>query len=268
MLLDRMRTRFLFDRGVRLAERGNYQRALTYFEEVMQREPDYALAYANIGFCHYKLGAAGDAQRAYEQAQELDPNDPDTYYELGCIHHGQGQRNAALECFRETLRLQPNHAEAYSAMEQVRIELGMPAIETAPEPPADRATGQTKQPDIAEQVVQLLRKGEDAYEAGNMEAALEAWNEAAKLDGKNPQIHNNRAAAFFELQRHKEAIDACAQALRIDPNYTIAHVTRAEIFAALGNRDAVMREYAALNGVDDELAQQVLELVKDTEQAQ
>ncbi|MCL4692004.1 MAG: tetratricopeptide repeat protein [Candidatus Hydrogenedentes bacterium] len=268
MLLDRMRTRFLFDRGVRLAERGNYQRALTYFEEVMQREPDYALAYANIGFCHYKLGAAGDAQRAYEQAQELDPNDPDTYYELGCIHHGQGQRNAALECFRETLRLQPNHAEAYTAMEQVRIELGMPAIETAPEPTADRATGQTKQPDLAEQVLQLLRKGEDAYEEGNMEAALEAWNEAAKLDGKNPRIHNNRAAAFFELQRHKEAIDACAHALRIDPNYTIAHVTRAEIFAALGNRDAVMREYAALNGVDDELAQQVLDLVKDAEQAQ
>lgn len=268
MLLDKMRTRILFDRGVRLAERGNFQRALTYFEEVMQRAPDYALVYANIGFCHYKLGATGDAQRAYEQAQELDPSDAETYYDLGCIHHGQGQRNAALECFRETLRLQPNHAEAYTAMEQVRIELGMPAIENVHTVEADAAQAKAKQTDNSERVVQLLRKGEASYEEGDMEGALEAWNQAAKLDSKNPQIHNNRAAAFYELERYKEAIDACSHALRIDPNYTIAHVTRAEIFAALGNRDAVMREYAALNGIDDELAQQVLDLVKDAEQAQ
>lgn len=264
ILIDKLRMGFLFDRGVRLAKRGNYQRALAYFEEVMQGAPDYALAYANIGFCHYKLGATGDAQRAYEQAQELDPTDPETYYDLGCIHHGQGQRNAALECFREALRLQPNHAEAYTAMEQVRIELGLPAIDEVPDATTEASPDKTEAPDSSAEAVQFLRQGEASYEEGDMVAALEAWDKAAILDRKNPQAHNNRAAALFELGRHQEAIEACSQALRIDPKYAIAHVTRAEIFAALDNRDAVMREYAALNGLDEELAQSVLELVKDS----
>ena len=263
ILLNKLRTGHLFDRGVRLAEKGDYQRALTYFEEVMVRAPDFALAYANIGFCHYKLGAAGDAQRAYEQAQELDPEDAENYYDLGCIHHGQGQRKAAMECFREALRLQPNHAEAYTALEQVRIELGLPAIEASPAPEAEPAPVKASEPDAASRSVRLLRDGESCYEDGDMDGALKAWTEAAKLDPNNPQAQNNRAAALFELGRHQEAIEACTHALRIHPNYAIAHMTRAEIYAALGNRDAVMREYTALCGIDEEMAEQVLEMVQD-----
>ncbi len=260
-LLDKLRTGFLFDRGVRLAERGNYQRALVYFETVMQRAPDFALAHSNMGFCHYKMGAAGDAQRAYEQAQELAPDDAENYYDLGCIHHAQGQRQAALECFREALRLQPNHAEAYTAIEQVRIELGMPAIDA---PPVAAEDVNPTEPNPAAKAVELLRTGESDYETGDMEAALKAWDEAARLDPKNPTTQNNRAAALLELGRHQEAIEACTQALRINPKYAVAHMTRAEIYAALGNRDAVMREYTALNGMDEGLAEQLLELIPET----
>jgi len=263
ILLNKLRTGFLFDRGVRLAEKGDYQRALGFFEEVMERAPDYALAYANIGFCHYKLGAVGDAQRAYEQAQELAPGDAENYYDLGCIHHGQGQRNAAMECFQEALRLQPNHGEAYTALEQVRIELGLPAINEIAAPEEEAVAEKPKEPDAAAQATELLRRGESHYESGDMEAALEAWTNAAELDPANPQAQNNRAAALFELGRHQEAIEACNRALRNHPNYAIAYMTRAEIYATLGNRDAVMREYTALSGIDEAMAQQVLEMVKD-----
>jgi tetratricopeptide (TPR) repeat protein len=263
ILLNKLRTGLIFDRGVRLAEKGDYQRALSYFEEVMERAPDFALAYANTGFCHYKLGAAGDAQRAYEQAQELAPEDAENYYDLGCIHHGQGQRKAAMECFQEALRLQPNHAEAYSALEQVRIELGLPVIEEVPLPDSESEPVKTGEPDAATQAVVLLREGESRYESGDMEGALKAWTDAAELDPKNPQAQNNRAAALFELGRHQEAIDACNRALQAQSNYAIAHMTRAEIYAAMGNRDAVMREYTTLNGIDEEMAQRVLEMIEN-----
>jgi DnaJ family protein C protein 7 len=82
------------------------------------------------------------------------------------------------------------------------------------------------------------------------------------MDPQNAKVHNNRAAALVELGRHQEAIDACSEALRAQPGYAIAHMTRGEIYAAMGNRDAVMREYTALNAIDEELAQQLIELVR------
>ena len=55
-------------------------------------------------------------------------------------------------------------------------------------------------------------------------------------------------------------------ALRIKPDYAIAHMTRGEIFAALGNRDAVMREYTALNLLDEDMARQLLDMIDGEEE--
>lgn len=266
-LFERHRTNLLFDRGVLQAERGNYQRALDFFEVVLERAPDFALAYANAGFCHFKLGKADAALSAYEQARILAPEDAELFYDMGCIHHSQGRKQDAMECFQEALRLQPNHAEAYSGMEQVRIELGLPAITTQVRLGLDpdfagTSEGRAQRVLPAVEATDWLQRGEDAFEKGNFDEALNAWEEAARSDPTNPKPHNNRAAVLLELGRHQEAIDACAMALRVHPNYAVAHMTRGEIFAAMGNRDAVMREYTVLNQLDEEMAQALLDMIE------
>ena len=275
-ILEKLRTDLLFDRGVRLAGKGSFARALAYFEEVLERSPDYALAHANMGFCHFKMGRMAEAMSAYENARTLAPEDPEHRYDLGCVHHAQGMRDSALELFREALELQPDHAEAYAAVEQIRIEMGLPAIdpdlamleadELTPHEPSRKTSSveAALMPQLT--ALEYLKRGEDLFEQSDFEGALTAWNEAAQRDRKNPQIHNNRAAALFELGRHQEAIEACSAALRIKPDYAIAHMTRGEIFAALGNRDAVMREYTALNQLDEEMARQLLGMIKGTEE--
>ncbi|MCC6697226.1 MAG: tetratricopeptide repeat protein [Candidatus Hydrogenedentes bacterium] len=270
-IYERLRTDLLFDRGVRQARKGSFARALAYFEEVLERAPDYALAYANMGYCHFKMGRVTEALAAYENARTLAPEDAEHRYDLGCVHHAQGQRDTALELFREALELQPDHAEAYAAVEQIRIEMGLPAIEPQAanlEEDEDLEQGPPKEPTAMPRLTaaEYLKRGEELFEQSDFEGALEAWTEAAERDQKNPQIHNNRAAALFELGRHQEAIEACSMALRIKPDYAIAHMTRGEIFAALGNRDAVMREYTALNLLDEDMARQLLDMIDGEEE--
>ncbi|MCC6491311.1 MAG: tetratricopeptide repeat protein [Candidatus Hydrogenedentes bacterium] len=270
-IYEKIRTDLLFDRGVRQARKGSFARALAYFEEVLERVPDYSLAYANMGYCHFKMGRMAEALAAYESARTLAPEDAEHRYDLGCVHHAQGQRDTALELFREALELQPNHAEAYAAIEQIRIEMGLPAIEPqVVSLDTEEDLGQEPRRDSTAtaplSAAEYLKRGEELFEQSDFEGALEAWGEAAGRDQKNPRIHNNRAAALFELGRHQEAIEACSMALRIKPDYAIAHMTRGEIFAALGNRDAVMREYTALNLLDEDMARQLLDMIDNGEE--
>lgn len=275
--IERLKVDRLFARGVRRAEDGDFDGALLIFQEVAKRVPDMALAHANAGFCLYRLGNSAEAIASYERARALEPEDPQHAHDIGCVYYTSGEKEKALGCFVEALKSDPDHKEAYAALEKVRVELNIPAndprlatlLPAAPPAPEQHATpppekekvaaAPAKQPDV---VAALVSKGYELFEQGEHEAALSAWTKAVSLDPTNAKLHNNRAAALIELGRHQDAIDACSEALRVQPGYAVAHMTRGEIYAAMGNRDAVMREYTALNAIDEELAQELIELVR------
>ncbi|MDZ4860259.1 MAG: tetratricopeptide repeat protein [Candidatus Hydrogenedentes bacterium] len=283
-VLDKLRVDYMFGRAVRRAEDGDFQAALAIFEEVAKRAPDMALAHANAGFCLFRLGKSAEALFAYEKARKLAPEDPQHAHDLGCVLYTSGQKDKAVDCFVDALKSNPNHKEAYAALEKARLELKLPAndprlaavLPTAPAPQPEKKTVTPDKPAKAQKpaaappakkvqpevITALIAKGHDLYEKSEFDAALNAWTEAARLDPLNAKAHNNRAAALYELGKPHEAIDACTEALRVQPGYAIAHMTRGEIFASMGNRDAVMREYTALNAIDEELAQQLIELVR------
>ena len=276
--IERIKADFLFSRGVRRAEDGDFDGALRIFAEVAKRTPDMALAHANAGFCLYRLGKPAEAIAAYERARALAPEDPQHAHDIGCVYYTSGQKDKALKCFLDALNSDPDHKEAYTALEKVRVDLNIPAndsrlaailpaappaVEAAPEPPQPKETPEAPQENSPDVITALVAKGYELFEQGELEAALSAWTKVVTMDPGNARVHNNRAAVLFELGRHQDAIEACSEALRVQPGYAVAHMTRGEIFAAMGNRDAVMREYTALNAIDEELAQQLIDLVRE-----
>lgn len=279
---DKLRTEFQFNRGVRCAEDGDVQSALTIFQQVIARAPDHALAHSNAGFCLFRLGKTDDAIKAYEKARSLAPEDPQHAYDMACVLYAAGKKDKAFDLVIDALKSDADHKESRVLLETLRSELKVPendprlkavAIHTPAKPaPAEKPAAPPKpaaaekpavtpknQPEI---IAALMDKGDEFYERKEFEAALNSWTKAAQLDPNNAKAHNNRAAALFELGRHQEAIEACSEALRVQPGYAIAHMTRGEIYAAMGNRDAVMREYMALNTIDEELAQELIGLYR------
>lgn len=123
----------------------------------------------------------------------------------------------------------------------------------APGPPAEMPADQS--------AARLAEIGEDAFLAGRYADALEAWDEAARIDDRDPVLHNNRAAALLELGEHRLAAEACRRALQLDPRYAVGRATLCEVLIRSGDRRAAQRELPALRKLDADLAHAVEEML-------
>jgi tetratricopeptide (TPR) repeat protein len=92
---------------------GNYEGALGYFENAVNKNPKRAEAWIQVGYCRAKQGKTDDAIRAYQQALQLRPDSAEIYNKLGDAHFYAGRFNDAIESYKEAALLQPKSADAY-----------------------------------------------------------------------------------------------------------------------------------------------------------
>jgi len=92
---------------------GNYEGALGYFENAVNKNPKRAEAWIQVGYCRVRQGKTDDAIRAYQQALQLQPDSAEIYNKLGDAHFYAGRFNDAIEAYKQAALLQPKSADAY-----------------------------------------------------------------------------------------------------------------------------------------------------------
>jgi tetratricopeptide (TPR) repeat protein len=75
----------------------------------------------------------------------------------------------------------------------------------------------------------VLEEGEDYYEEGNFEAALDRFDRAVSLSPHTADAHNSRGNALLMLGRHEDALASFEEALRLEPGFVKAALNRAEL---------------------------------------
>lgn len=103
----------LIELGTGQLRAGRYDDALATFRAVAKREPDLALAWANIGVALAAMQRDREAIELLNRAAELDPDVADTHYNLAAAYARVGQTEAAQRHYREALRLRPNYVNAW-----------------------------------------------------------------------------------------------------------------------------------------------------------
>jgi serine/threonine-protein kinase len=103
-------------------------RALTYYEQAIEQDPDYALAYASIAEVYTLLSTGFDilpnkdampkARDAAQKALELDPNLAEAYVSLGLVALSYDwDRKATKKYFQKAIELNPNSMSAHQWFE-------------------------------------------------------------------------------------------------------------------------------------------------------
>jgi len=103
-------------------------KALAYYEQAIEKDPDYALAHASIAEVYTLLSTGFDilpskdampkAREAAKKALELDPNLAEAYVSLGLVALSYDwDRKATKKYFEKAIELNPNSATAYQWFE-------------------------------------------------------------------------------------------------------------------------------------------------------
>src|SRR5215813_6585497 len=146
-----------FRNGLTFLSRDDCQSALPYFQKAADADNAYAEVWAQMGFCHEKLGRHNEAieastkavnirpsaesyfniglanyylkqyreaETAYKQSIKLDPyNAADAYYALGLTYRDAGQFDDEIGAYKNAIRLRSDYASAYDRLGQRYLQM-------------------------------------------------------------------------------------------------------------------------------------------------
>jgi tetratricopeptide (TPR) repeat protein/TolB-like protein len=197
------------------------ERAVTAFQRALQRDPDYALAYAGLGEAHWRryqltrdASSVDLARRACEKALALNDLLAPVHVTLGIINVGTGQPEQALEDFDRALDLDPADADALREK-----SLAYEALGRVQEAEATLLEAVRLRPDFWGTHSWL---GVHYWRQGRYEEAERAFRRALRLAPENVRTRTNLGGILHVLGRDQEAVRSLQHAMAIRPTYGAA----------------------------------------------
>jgi TolB-like protein/Flp pilus assembly protein TadD len=235
-------------------------RAVEYFQQAIDRDSGYALAWAGLadalalqGFYDYTPleGVLAEALVAAERARDLDSDLAEAHASLGIVQSLRRQGPTAVRELRRSVEQNPSYAEGYAWLGWVEDLLGRPlnaleaarrAVELNPLAPAYRAY-------LAE-----------AYLANaDYERALGEAQRARQLRSDYALAHYMEGLALFHLRRLEEAEVALNESLSLalvggTPSHTEIRGALALTYATTGDAAAARGQLAQIDTKVDPFA--------------
>jgi tetratricopeptide (TPR) repeat protein len=255
--------------GAALNDQGNWPEAIAHFQQALRLNPDYAEAYNNWGLALAYQGKPAEAIVHFQQALRLQPDYADAHNNWGAALNNQGNWPEAIAHFQQALRLKPDDADAHTNWGWALAEQGEPteAIEHFKEALRFKPDGAEAHTNWG---VALLRQGELAEMMEQVLSIVPVRPSSSKrsqtADGQG-KVAESRPQPVDVQAKVAEAIGHFQQALRIRPDYALAHANLGAALLRQGNLAEAIEHFrealridpglaAAHNGLGQALAQQ------------
>jgi len=92
--------------GEEMAAKGELDKAMVFFQDLVKQFPRSFECYNNIGVIHHLHGRMEEALKCFKKSFSLNATDPDTVLNLGDLLTAQGEEKEALEAYRSCLMQQ------------------------------------------------------------------------------------------------------------------------------------------------------------------
>ncbi|MHB8723231.1 MAG: winged helix-turn-helix domain-containing tetratricopeptide repeat protein [Steroidobacteraceae bacterium] len=255
-----------------LTEEGQ-RKAIRYFQESIQSDPDYAPAYAGMAECFIELAyffgmeprkAFAEAQAAAVKAVALDENLAEGHAALSLLHLlNDWDWDAADAESRRAIELAPGDAYVYWKRGVCLRYAGR----------SDEAVAAHRQAELLDpfSVVAIQEVGWALYYGRRFDEAVAQFRKAVELEPGWDQLYFGLGQALVQLQRHEEAIAALHTAARMGPGGAYTEATLAYALGRAGHRSEAERALEQLTAKYDYVPSWIHSVVRiglnDTAQA-
>lgn len=210
---------------------GDLRTASRLYRKVLIRDPRNALAHNLYGILESQRGDPARAAWRIRQAVELNGTVIDYRINLAVVLEMAEDLRGAFDSYVAALALEPRNPELLARLTPI-VEHGR-LHEAFADVLAQLCEAM---PDYAEAhyahglTMNMLRRFRDA---------AASFRRAIALAPHYAEIHANLASALMDMGKPSEALEACDDCLKVDPNHSFAMATQAIALAETGRRDAL-----------------------------
>lgn len=116
-----------FKEGLVYLDRGQFRRAVAFFNRAVESEPESADAYFGRGLVYHELEQYEEAIADFDRAIEIDPEHPYAHFQRGFVYHQLEQYEQAVADFTRAIEIRPDgwaymlRAAAYNYLGQAEL---------------------------------------------------------------------------------------------------------------------------------------------------
>jgi len=242
-----------YRKGLKELWQENWLAALTCFQKALEKNPQDADVWSQLGYCYFKLGYHQDAIEAYKQTIRIKPDDAEAHYNLGIIYGKLGRWQDAIESYKRAIRIKPDFAETHYNLGLNYGKLGRYQDEIESYKQAIRI-----KPDYAEAHFFL---GLTYGKLGRYRDEIESCKQAIRIKPDYAEAHYFLGIAYSNLGRYQDEIEAYKQAIRIKPDYAEAHYVLGITYLQIRDKGSALEEYKILKTLNTELANKLFNLI-------
>jgi protein O-mannosyl-transferase len=236
--------RGLMNYGLTQMEKGDFRKALDYFERAAVFNPAYSALEINRGIANGGLNQDAAAERHFLRAIELAPNSAESHYFYGRWLRQKNRPDAAIAAVERSIQANPDYMPArYLAMEIYAERGDSSRLRTASNSTLQRFPSDATAASFLSRANSLMGSGDAGsarlagaartaddyvnlslahYRKGNYEDCIQAAREALKRQPRYAVAFNNIAAAYAAMHNWDRAIEAAREALKIMPGFELA----------------------------------------------
>jgi DNA-binding winged helix-turn-helix (wHTH) protein/TolB-like protein/Flp pilus assembly protein TadD len=195
------------------------EKAIDYFQNAVERDPGYALAYALLADCYflqqyyrYESGPdrIGNAKAAADRALLLDDSIAESHLAAGAVQLCQNDYQAGIDAFRRALALNPNLAIAHQRYAWILCSFG------------------------------------------HLDDAVREMRRARELDPLSPTNNTALGMILIFARQFPEALEYCYKAVELDPNQALIQENLATACSLNGMYQEAIEHYQRVGELNPE----------------
>lgn len=225
---------------------GRFDAARHLLRQAVDKDPQYADAWTQLGTLHYLREDHAEAVRAYTRAIQYAPQDPLPWTGRGTAYEKLGDYHQALADHSAAIERDPNFDAAFANRSSVYIELGkLPEAKKD----AERACFLNRlEPD------NLFRLGQYYFEMGYYSEAYGYLDPAVEAAPGNGTYRFYRGATLAHLDRSDLAVPDLSFAIAQFPQFARAYTFRGMAHKLLQQNREAFDDFSAAIRLGDESA--------------